>query len=142
MVVGAQVGNGTDVGVLVLRLVFFFFFFIVGDIVDPGLVPLAIGVNHWGAVTVTGVALVLHVALLFTVVADNVGVTGAAAVDWGGVGGGAWGRALWGRVEISERLLLLMNGSNLVNFFIGELIPEDGLGLAWLHRHFDGSNFL
>jgi hypothetical protein len=68
--------------------------------------------------------------------ADNVGVTGAVVAGWGGGGGG--GGTSYGGVEVPEGSLLLAHSSNLVD----ELIKEDTVSLALLHRCFDGSNFL
>ncbi len=74
----------------------------------------------------------LHVALPLAVTADDVGVTGAVAGDRSGIGGRGRVVVPWGRIVIAERFLLSMNGSNLVDLFIGELVPEDGVGLSWL----------
>ncbi len=135
----AQIGNSSNVGVFVLRLGLFVgivvFFH---NVVDEWLVLFAIGIDHWSSVTAARIAITLHVALLFAVTADNVGIAGAFAASRGGIGS----RARWGCVEVAERLLLSMNGGDLVDFFIGKLIPEDGVGLVWRQGCFNSCNLL
>ncbi len=137
--VQAQIGNGSNVGIFALLLGFvvgLFVFF--SDIVDVRLVPLAVGVDHRGSVATTRIALMLHVALFLAVTAHNVGIAGAVVLGRVGIGSG---RACGGRVVVAERLLTA-NSCNLVDFLIGELVPEDGVGLTWLHGGFDRSDFL
>jgi hypothetical protein len=74
MVVQAQVGDGTQVGVFVLGLIVII---LLHDVVDLGLIFLAIGVNHRGLISAAGVTLTLHMPILFAVTAHNVGVAGA-----------------------------------------------------------------
>jgi hypothetical protein len=139
MVIGAQIGDGPNVSVLVLlvQLLFNFFIFF-SNVVDTRLVPLAVSVDHRSSIMSTRVVLSLHVALFLTVATHDVGIAGAIAADRGGVDSRGTSR---GGVEIARRLLTA-DGCNLLNFFIGELIPENSVGLIGLQSRFDRSNFL
>ena len=53
MMVWVQIGNSTNVGIFVLRLLFFFDIFVVGDVVNPGFVLFAVRVDHRGPVATT-----------------------------------------------------------------------------------------
>jgi hypothetical protein len=139
--IGAQIGDGSDVGVLALlvRLVYDIFVFF-GDVADTRLVLLTVRVNHWGSVTSTRVAFSLHVTFLLTVAAHNIGIARAVAADRGGVGGG--GTSPSGVEVVVARRLLTMDSRDLFYFFVGQLVPENGIGLTRLHRQFNRSNFL
>ncbi len=75
--VGAQIGDGPNVGVLVLLLgllIGFVVFF--GNVVDMQLVSFAVGFDHRGSFTPTRVALTLHVALFLAIATHDVGIAG------------------------------------------------------------------
>ncbi len=82
----------------------------------------------------TRVAFPLHMAFLFAVAAHNIWVarTIAARRSRG---------ACLGRVGVSERLLAT-DSSNLVDFLIGQFVPEYGVSLMRLHGVFHSRNFL
>jgi hypothetical protein len=116
MMVWVQIGNSTNVGIFVLRLLFFFDIFVVGDVVNPGFVLFAVCVDHRGSGTTTRITFTLHVAFLLAVTADNVWGTGAVVAS----GVGARGRASWGRVGVFARQLLTTNKRNLFDFFVSQ----------------------
>jgi hypothetical protein len=116
MMVWVQIGNSTNVGIFVLRLLFFFDIFVVGDVVNPGFVLFAVRVDHRGSVATTRITFTLHVAFLLAVTADNVWGTGAVVAS----GVGARGRASWGRVGVFARQLLTTNKRNLFDFFVSQ----------------------
>jgi hypothetical protein len=116
MMVWVQIGNSTNVGIFVLRLLFFFDIFVVGDVVNPGFVLFAVCVDHRGSGATTRITFALHVAFLLAVTADNVWGTGAVVAS----GVGARGRASWGRVGVFARQLLTTNKRNLFDFFVSQ----------------------
>jgi hypothetical protein len=134
MMVWAQVGNGPNVGILILLFRLFFDIFVFfGDVVDARLVLLTIRVDHRGSVTKTRVAFSLHVAFLFTVTAHNIGIARTVAADWGGIGSrGPCGRGV--EVVVVAGGLLTSDNSNLFDFFVGQFVPENGGGLSRLHH--------
>jgi len=134
MVVRAQIGNSPNVGIFVLGPGLIHGVVILSDVVDTAVVLLAIGVDHRCSIAMTRVTLPLHVALLLAVAAHDVWVTWAVAARRGR------GAAL-GRVGVAERLLTT-NSSNLVDFVIGQFVPEDGIGLMRLHGGFNSRNLL
>jgi hypothetical protein len=137
MVIRAQIGNSPHVGIFILRvgpLLGLFIFF--SDVVDALLVLLPIGVNHRRSVMSTGVALPLHVALLFAIAAHNIGVAWAVAAHQS-----RSGSVCLGRVGVAERLFT-MDSRNLVNFLIGQFVPKDGVSFMRLHGGFDSRNLL
>jgi len=72
MMVGAQVGDGPHLGILVLLLGLA----VLGHIIDTIVIRLAPGIHHWGLVLLAGVTVLLHVAFLFAVAAHDVGFLG------------------------------------------------------------------
>jgi hypothetical protein len=135
MVIRAQIGNSPYVGIFVLWFGLLFHFFVLfSDIVDALLVLFPIGIDHRSSVAAARVALSLHVALLFAVATHNIWVARAVAARRGR-------GACLGRVRVAERLLV-MNSSNLVDLFIGQFIPKDGIGLMRLRRGLNSRNLL
>ena len=130
MVVWAQVGNGPNVGILILLLRLFFDIFVFFcDVVDARLVLFTVRIDHRGSVTTTRVAFSLHVAFLFTVTAHNIGIVRTVAADWGSVGGrGPCGRGV--EVVVVAGWLLTSDNSNLFDFVVGQFVPENGGGLS------------
>jgi hypothetical protein len=128
MMVRAQVGNGPNVGVLVLLIRLLLGFFVLfGDIVDSRLVPFAIGVDHQSSVTATRVTFSLHMPLFLTVAAHDIGVASVVA-SRGCISQGS----LWSRLVI-VLWLLLSNSHKLVEFLVGQFIPKDNVGLSGRH---------
>ncbi len=141
MVIGAQIGDSPNVGILVLLVQLFFVIFVFfGNVVDARFILLAIGVDHRSSVVLARVAFSLHVAFLLTVAAHNIGIARVVAADWGGISGR--GTSQRGIEVVVARQLLTTDGRNLFNFFVGQFIPENGGDLTRLHHRFDHSNFL
>jgi hypothetical protein len=140
MVVWAQVGNGPNVGILILLLRLFFDIFVFFcDVVDARLVLFTVRIDHRGSVTTTRVAFSLHVAFLFTVTAHNIGIARTVVADWGSVGGrGPCGRG----VEVVTGWLLTTHSGDLIDVLVLQFVPENGSGLLGLHNGFEGSNLL
>ncbi len=133
MVIGAEVGYGSDMGVLILWLGIPVVL-LVGHVVHTAvLILLAVSVHHRRVVSDVGVALFLPVAFLVTVAADDVRVLGAIFVSQpivaGGpvVGSGPIG-ILLGRVAIPAS----MECCYLLNSILSELLKDDRVGLFQL----------
>ena len=140
MVLWAQIGDSPNVGIFILRFSFFFGVLLLGNVVDTGFVSFSIGVDHWGAITMVGAAFALHMALFLAVVAYYIWVARAFAANWSSIDHRSSCVAGWGR--ITKRLLLSTNGSNLINFFVGELVPKECFRLSGWHGSFNGCNLL
>ena len=127
MVIRAQIGDSPDMSFLILGLRLSSGGLLFGHVVDPALVLLAIGVNHWRSVSTAGVAFALHVSFFLTISTHDVGVPGPVAADRGGVHGcgGVAVVALLG-----ARGVALADGSNLVDFLQGQVVPGDVDGLG------------
>jgi hypothetical protein len=134
MVIWAQVGDSTHVGILVLGLGVVL---LLHYVVDHGFVSLAIGINHRSSISAAGVTLALHVSFLFAITADNVGVVGTV------VSGGD-GRMSLGWVEVPGRKisLSLLQYSDLFDLVVGQFFPDDVLCLFQLQHSFDSCIFL
>ncbi len=133
MVVLVKVGNRSDKGVfvnwLLLRTVGVGG--LVGHVVDMvGLVRLAVGVHHGGVVSPAREAFFLAVPLLVAVSADDVGV-GRGVVA---------GRA--GVVPGLELTIAGPEGSDLFDFLLGQLFPDDLSGFFWLQFGLDGGDLV
>ena len=113
MVIRAQIGDSPDMSLLILGLRLTSSVLLLGHVVDPALILLAVGVDHWRSVSTAGVAFALHVSFFLTVSTHDVGIPGPVAADRGGVhgGGGVAVVALLG-----ARGVALANGSDLFDF--------------------------
>jgi hypothetical protein len=135
MVIRAQIGNSPHMGIFVLGLGSFFDLFVFfSEVVDALLILFPVGIDHRSSVTAARVALPLHVSLLLAVAAHDIWVAQAVAARRGG-------GATLGRVGVAERLLTA-DSSNLVDFVIGQFVPEDGVGLLRVHSGFNSRNLL
>ncbi len=79
--VGVDVGNGPHLSVFVLlfRLVV-----LLGHVVNAVVViSLAIGIHHWGLISLTGATFLLHVPFLLAIAAQNVWVPGSIGATLG-----------------------------------------------------------
>jgi len=86
MVVRVPIGNCPHMGILVLGLGLVHGLLVsLGDVVDPRLVLLPVGVDHGSVVTAPRVALPLHVPFLFAVAAHYIGVARPVAAGRAGV---------------------------------------------------------
>jgi hypothetical protein len=113
MMIRAQIGDSPDMSLLILGLRLASSVLLLGHVVDPALILLAVGVDHWRSVSAARVALALHVSFLFTVATHYVGIPGPVAADRGGVHG-CGGVAVV--VLLGARGVALADGSDLFDF--------------------------
>jgi hypothetical protein len=139
MVVRAEVGDRPDEGVLVggFRLMKVTIGRLVGHVVDTvGFVRLAVGIHHRGVSSPEREALLLAVPLFVAVPADDVGVGGSVVTGLTVVAGWA------GVVSGLEPAIAGSKCSDLLDFLLGQLFPDDLSGFFWLQFGFDGSDLV
>jgi hypothetical protein len=139
MVVWAEVGDRPDKGVLVdgFRLMRVAVGRLVGHVVNPlGFVQLAIGVHHGGVSSPGREAIFLAVLLFVAEPADDVGVGGSAVTGLAVVVGWA------GVVPGLETAIAGPKCSNLLDFLLGQFLPDDLPSFFWLQLGLDGGNLI
>ena len=139
MVVRVKIGDRADEGVLVggLLLRALGSGRLVGHVVDPvGLIRLAVGIHHGGVVPPAGEAFFLAMSLLVAVSADDVGVGRSIVTGLPVVAGRA------GVVPGLESTIAGAKRSNLFDFLLGQLLPDDLLGFFWLQFGLDSGDLV
>jgi hypothetical protein len=110
---------------------------LVGHVVNPvGFVRLAVGVHHGGVSSPVQEAFLLVVPLIVAVPADDVGVGGSAVTGLAVVAGRA------GVVLGLEMAIAGPKCSDLLDFLLGQFLPDDLPSFFWLQFGLDGGNLI
>ncbi len=114
--VGAQVGNGPHLGILILLIGLV----VLGHVVDSVVIGLAVGIHHGCLVSLMGAALLMHVPLLLAVATHDVGVSGSIGATF--LNGP--GQILLGW----EPVVTSSNCGHLLDLLFSWALPSNGTG--------------